>query len=186
MRLQRQLPSMLLCKSASLWLQAAKPSCLHFWPQSLCLSPTPPPLSSVFSPGTIGRIFLHPLCPAPGASLPLSLSRLLLPSPLCFQFPSRTPLLPPHPPHPFSSPLFLSHPLSSLPLPLPPFQPPLPSGLPPLCPPAPFPSLSLLQCPPSFPFPAAVRLPKPRFPGRPGQPRSPARVWGGGGDREVG
>lgn len=112
---------MLLGKSASVWLQAAKTSCLHFRPQTF--------FSSLFHLQNICHTFLRPLCPTPCASLPLRSSRLLLPSlsslsnsPLPFSFLQ--------PPHPLPSPSLSVSPSS-----------PLLRGFPPLpCSPYAFPS----------------------------------------------
>ncbi|XP_039237341.1 wiskott-Aldrich syndrome protein homolog 1-like, partial [Pipra filicauda] len=158
---------MLLCKSVSVWLQAAKPSCLHFWPQT-----------------RFPHYFLLRILAVPSsilsALLPVPPSRSASPGGSCFLLSgaaSRSRSLSP----PFPSPLFLSHPLPSLLLP-----PPLsfvasPSVLQPS-------SLHKPPLPAAMPGspPLPSRRPAPRGPARPpfpGPPRAALPAGEGWGTR---
>ncbi|CAM9657041.1 unnamed protein product, partial [Bubo scandiacus] len=151
-----------LCKSASWWLQPQSQVVCTFG-RSFFAPPTPP---GIFS-WEYWLYLLHPLCPA--ARPPASAQRL----PAAPAFSSLLPALPPlplprsHPPSPpFSSPLFLSHPLSLSASPFSPFQPPLTGGFPPL---------------PSSPHPLTPPLPTAAPPFSP-PGVAPLRERGAGGD----
>lgn len=138
LRLQRQLPRMLLCKSASLWLRAAKPSCSHFWPQLPCTRQPP----SLPCPAFLSIFFCEylPYLPPFSAPLPLPPSRSASPgcsclprcasrSPSASSSPACTAILPLSPflsPGPSSSPIPFPFCLSLFPSPA-----PSPSGHPP-------------------------------------------------------